>query len=150
MDVLTPEQRRRTMSKIRAKNTSLEVLLRQGLHSHGLRYRLHQRNLPGSPDVVFRRFRTALFVHGCFWHAHNCSLFKLPETRRDFWKAKMLSNSERDSRSIHALRSSGWRVVVVWECALRGRGRPDINRVVTKIETFLIGKRDFLEIMGAE
>lgn len=120
-DVHTPEGRSRNMQAIRGKNTSPELLLRKLLFSRGFRYRLHVKNLPGTPDIVLPKHRTAIFVHGCFWHGHDCHLFTLPQTRRDFWTAKISTNQQRDQRDISALRSAGWRVICVWECAIRGR-----------------------------
>lgn len=122
-DVLTPEQRRLNMSRIRARDTKPEMLIRRGLHARGLRYRLHDRNLPGRPDLVFTKYHTAVFIHGCFWHAHDCTLAKLPATRQDFWKRKLEGNAARDRKAIEALQTAGWRVLVIWECALRGPGR---------------------------
>ncbi|TXC66171.1 DNA mismatch endonuclease Vsr [Piscinibacter aquaticus] len=122
-DVLTAEQRQLNMSRIRGRDTRPEMLVRQGLHARGLRYRLHDRKLPGRPDLVFPRHGAVLFVHGCFWHAHGCALSKLPATRQDFWKQKLEGNAARDRRAIDALQAAGWRVLVIWECALRGPAR---------------------------
>lgn len=125
MDVLTPEQRRLNMSRIRGKDTKPELLLRRGLHARGLRYRLHAKHLPGRPDLVFPRHHTVVFIHGCFWHAHGCSLSKLPSTRPQFWKKKLEANAVRDSQAVDILVCGGWRVLIVWECAIRGPGRLD-------------------------
>ncbi|MCZ8030822.1 MAG: very short patch repair endonuclease [Rubrivivax sp.] len=119
-DVLTAAQRQLNMSRIRGRDTKPEMLVRQGLHARGLRYRLHDRKLPGRPDLVFAQYQAAVFVHGCFWHAHGCALSKLPATRQDFWKQKLEGNAARDRRAIDALQAAGWRVLVIWECALRG------------------------------
>jgi DNA mismatch endonuclease (patch repair protein) len=122
-DVLTTAQRRLNMSRIRGKDTKPEMLVRRGLHARGLRYRLHDRKLPGRPDLVLAKYHTAVFIHGCFWHAHGCALSKLPATRQDFWQQKLDGNVAHDQKSIAALQADGWRVLVVWECALRGPGR---------------------------
>ena len=122
-DVLTTAQRQLNMSRIRGRDTKPEMLIRRGLHARGLRYRLHDRNLPGRPDLIFPTYHAAVFVHGCFWHAHGCALSKLPTTRQDFWKQKLEGNAARDRRAIDALQADGWRVLVIWECALRGPGR---------------------------
>ena len=122
-DVLTPEQRRTNMRNIRGRDTKPEMLIRRGLHARGLRYRLHDRSLPGCPDLVFPCYRTAVFVHGCFWHMHGCSLSTLPTTRQDFWKEKLNNNVIRDQVAIATLQANSWRVLVIWECALRGPGR---------------------------
>ncbi|MET2522953.1 very short patch repair endonuclease [Ralstonia sp. SM1884_UCD616_TZ26] len=129
-DVLTPEQRQLNMSRIRGRDTKPEMLVRSGLHARGLRYRLHDRSLPGRPDLVFPKFHTAVFIHGCFWHAHGCALSKLPATRQDFWKKKLEGNAARDRKAIEALQADGWRVLVIWECALRGPGRLDEEAVL--------------------
>lgn len=122
-DVLTPEQRQLNMSRIKGKNTKPEMLIRRGLHARGLRYRLHDRLLPGRPDLVFRKYKAVVFVHGCFWHAHGCVMSKLPTTRQDFWRTKLAANTARDHKAVEALQANGWRVVIVWECALRGPQR---------------------------
>jgi len=119
-DTLTPEQRSAQMSRIRGSNTKLEVLVRKGLHARGLRYRLGGAKLPGKPDIVLPRHRTVVFVHGCFWHGHDCPLYRLPKTRPEFWAAKIGGNKKRDERVARELESDGWRVLTVWECSLRG------------------------------
>jgi DNA mismatch endonuclease (patch repair protein) len=121
VDVHSPERRSRNMRAIRGKNTSPELTLRKLLFARGLRFRLHARTLPGNPDIVLPKYRVAIFVHGCFWHGHNCYLFKLPTSRREFWLTKISQNRQRDSRHTQALLESGWRVLCVWECALKGR-----------------------------
>jgi len=132
-DVLTPEQRQLNMSRIRGKDTKPEMLIRRGLHARGLRYRLHDRSMPGHPDLVFPRHHTAVFIHGCFWHAHGCALSKLPATRQDFWKQKLEGNAARDEKAIQALRANGWRVLVIWECALRGIDRMDTDTLLGSV-----------------
>jgi DNA mismatch endonuclease, patch repair protein len=115
------------MSGIRGRDTRPEKMLRSGLWQRGLRFRLHAR-LPGRPDLVFPRWRTVVFVHGCFWHAHtNCRFFRLPSSRVDFWREKLTKNRERDASSIERLIAAGWRVVVVWECALRSNPEETIE-----------------------
>ncbi|MBH1628207.1 DNA mismatch endonuclease Vsr [Stenotrophomonas maltophilia] len=117
------------MSRIRGSNTKLEVLVRKGLHARGLRYRLGGAKLPGRPDIVLPKYRTVVFVHGCFWHGHDCPLYRLPKTRPEFWQAKIDSNRSRDRRVGDQLKSLGWHVVEVWECSLRGL-RPDEQTLV--------------------
>lgn len=129
-DPLTPEQRRLCMSRIRATDTKPELIVRRGLHALGLRYRLHDRKLPGTPDMVFAGHRALLFVHGCFWHGHDCPLFKLPATRADFWEAKIAGNRSRDARALNALEVSGWRSLVVWECSMRGRAKLPMDELL--------------------
>jgi DNA mismatch endonuclease, patch repair protein len=132
-DVLTPEQRRLNMSRIRGRDTKPELLLRRGLHARGLRFRLHRNDLPGCPDLVFPRFRVAVFVHGCFWHGHKCPIFKWPGTRIAFWRRKIEGNTERDRRVQAALVENEWRVLVIWECALRGPQRRPVADVLDEI-----------------
>lgn len=125
-DVLTPAQRQLNMSRIKGKDTKPEMLIRRGLHARGLRFRLHYRSLPGRPDLVFPKYHAAVFIHGCFWHAHGCALSKLPATRQDFWRQKLEGNAARDRKAVQALEAAGWRVLVIWECAQRGPARlPD-------------------------
>jgi DNA mismatch endonuclease (patch repair protein) len=148
MDVLTPQQRSYNMSRIRGRNTSPELVLRKALFNRGLRYRLHRKDLPGTPDLVFPRFRTAIFVHGCFWHGHKCHLFKVPGTRTEFWMKKISGNIKRDSDAIAALQNRGWRILVIWECALKGKRRLIFERVLTTTESFLMGNRRLLQLKG--
>ena len=120
VDRLTPAARSALMSRVKGKNTSPEMLVRSILHRAGYRFSLHKRGLPGSPDIFLARHRTAIFVHGCFWHGHpNCSRAKLPETRKDFWETKIGRNMERDSVTQHGLEQMGYRVLVLWGCELK-------------------------------
>ncbi|HDS1633191.1 TPA: DNA mismatch endonuclease Vsr [Stenotrophomonas maltophilia] len=121
VDSLTPEQRSAQMSRIRGSNTKLEVLVRKALHARGLRYRLGGAKLPGRPDIVLPKYRTVVFVHGCFWHGHDCPLYRLPKTRPEFWADKIGRNRIRDLRVTAELETMGWRVLTVWECSLRGK-----------------------------
>jgi DNA mismatch endonuclease (patch repair protein) len=119
-DVVSPETRSRMMSGIRGKDTQPELRLRRALHHDGFRYRLHVKDLPGRPDIVFPRYKAAVFVHGCFWHGHlGCKYFKVPATRTDFWLTKIGANQMRDGNDRLCLESAGWRTCVVWECATR-------------------------------
>lgn len=137
------------MSRVRGRDTTPEMLVRRGLHARGLRYRLHDPKLPGRPDLVFPKYRAALFVHGCFWHAHGCALSKLPATREDFWKKKLEGNAARDRRTINTLRADGWRVLVIWECALRGPGRRTADDVMAAVASSIrSGMRSVLEFTG--
>jgi DNA mismatch endonuclease, patch repair protein len=122
-DPLTPAQRRHNMSRIRASDTKPELILRRLLHAAGLRYRLHDRRLPGTPDIAMAGRRVAIFVHGCFWHGHDCPKGVTPGTNTAFWVAKIRRNRERDEAASGRLMGAGWRVLTVWECALRGRAR---------------------------
>jgi DNA mismatch endonuclease (patch repair protein) len=150
-DVLTPEQRQLNMRRIRGRDTKPEMLVRRGLHARGLRYLLHDRKLPGRPDLVFPRYGAVVFVHGCFWHAHGCALSKLPATRQEFWNKKLAENAARDRRAIEALLADGWRVLVVWECALRGPGRRMDDDVVAALAADIrSGTRSLLEFTGRD
>jgi DNA mismatch endonuclease (patch repair protein) len=116
VDVFTPAERSRVMAAVRSKNTTPELLVRRLVHRMGLRFRLHSKALPGSPDLVFPSRRRAIFVHGCFWHGHTCGRCRIPATNRGFWKKKLSANAERDRRALRRLRRLGWKVLVVWEC----------------------------------
>lgn len=119
MDRLTPERRSEIMSRIRGKNTRPEMVVRRFLHGKGLRYRLHDRKLPGTPDLVFPSRKVAIFVHGCFWHGHaDCKRAALPSTRTEFWSEKISTNVERDRRAEASLHEAGWKVIVVWQCEI--------------------------------
>jgi DNA mismatch endonuclease (patch repair protein) len=108
------------MSRVRAKDTQPELIVRRGLHCRGYRFRLHRKNFLGRPDLVLSKYRAAIFVNGCFWHAHQgCQLFWIPSTRTGFWTAKLMRNRERDVEVREALREAGWRVLTVWECSVR-------------------------------
>lgn len=122
------------MSGIGGKNTKPELLVRKALFAAGFRFRLHRKDLPGRPDVVLPGRRVVVFVHGCFWHAHQgCRYAKIPSTRREFWEAKLAANVERDRRTREALLSAGWRVLVVWECATRSSGvRERLSELLTR------------------
>lgn len=122
VDIVPPAVRSKMMSGIRAKNTKPEMQVRQALHALGFRYRLHRKELAGCPDIVMTSRKIAIFVHGCFWHQHvNCRYAKLPGTRSVWWRDKLDKNQARDERAIAALMDAGWRVLVIWECALRNR-----------------------------
>jgi DNA mismatch endonuclease (patch repair protein) len=137
-DVHTPEQRSFNMSRITGKNTKPELVVRKLLHAAGLRYRLHGKQLPGKPDLVFAAARAVVFVHGCFWHMHHCKYGKpAPATNKDFWAQKRRGNADRDKRHRAALRADGWKVFEIWECE-------------TKLETKLLAKLEaVVEFVGA-
>jgi len=122
-DTLSKSERSALMSKIRGTNTKPEVLVRSALHRAGFRFRLYTRALPGRPDIVLPKHGVVIFVHGCFWHRHGCSLSSEPRTRAKFWREKFSRNVARDARNARALRKLGWRVLTVWECALRTQAR---------------------------
>lgn len=147
VDILTKAQRSELMSKVRSRDTKPEWILRCGLHRIGFRYRLKNNHLPGSPDLVFPKFRSVVFVHGCYWHRHaGCQNASMPKSNKDFWKKKFSQNIERDHRIVRELENLGWRVLVVWECELiektvetvcrvaywLGRGNMIIDREIKK------------------
>lgn len=124
-DVLTPEQRHLCMCRIKGKDTNPEIQVRKYLHAHGYRFRLHEKRLPGKPDIVMKRLHTVIFVNGCFWHGHtledgsHCKYFIIPQTRTDFWQAKIVRNQARDKEDVKLLTSMGWNVLQIWECQLK-------------------------------
>ena len=129
------------MAGIRGTDTKPEMMIRKGLHALGWRYRLHVKGLPGKPDLVFPGRRAVIFVHGCFWHGHDCALFRWPATREEFWRAKISGNVARDARSRQQLLDMGWRVLDVWECTLRGKGRWPVENVLAECVAFLESER---------
>ena len=133
MDTLEPLQRSARMALVRDKNTKPELLVRSLVHGLGYRYRLHRRDLPGTPDLVFSSREKVIFVHGCFWHRHEgCALARLPKSRLEFWGPKLEGNAVRDKRNRSALRRLGWRVMTIWECQLHNR-----PQLVSRIRRFL-------------
>lgn len=150
VDIVDIKTRSRMMSGIRGKNTKPELLIRKALFARGFRYRLHDRCLAGKPDLMFSRYRAVIFVHGCFWHGHDCHLFRWPSSNADFWKTKITRNREVDERNIRTLQREGWRILTIWECALKGRTRLPIDPVISNAATWIkSGSADF-EIRGLE
>jgi DNA mismatch endonuclease, patch repair protein len=133
VDSLASEERSEIMARVRSKNSRPELFVRKLVYALGYRYRLHQRDLPGSPDLVFRPRQRVIFVHGCFWHRHaKCALARMPKSRVDFWSEKLEGNRRRDERNKRALAREGWRVLTIWECQVR-----DASRLEAKIRRFL-------------
>lgn len=133
MDTLSKQERSERMSRVRGKDTGPELAVRRLAHGMGFRYRLHVRELPGAPDLVFPRMRKIIFVHGCFWHRHsNCRLARWPKSKLGFWVPKLNANRDRDAENIKALRKSGWKVKIIWECQTK-----NVTRVRKNIERFL-------------
>ncbi|MCA8349938.1 very short patch repair endonuclease [Burkholderia cepacia] len=147
VDVVDRATRSRMMSGIRGRNTKPEILIRSLLHRHGFRFRLHVRDLPGTPDIVLPRYHAVVFVHGCFWHGHDCPLFKWPATRPDFWRAKIGRNQTNDNRAKEVLLNGGWRVGIVWECALRGAEK-NIEGVALSLADWLRSDARLFEVRG--
>jgi DNA mismatch endonuclease (patch repair protein) len=135
------------MSGIRRRNTKIELAVRSALHARGFRYRIDDRRLPGRPDIVLPRWNAVILIHGCFWHAHDCGLCRIPSTRPDFWREKLAGNAARDEVSKQAILEKGWRVAVVWECALRGRAST-VQEVADQLGDWLRGRAPLVEIRG--
>jgi DNA mismatch endonuclease, patch repair protein len=149
-DIVSAEVRSRMMAGIRGKDTTPELVLRRGLHALGFRYRLHVSDLPGKPDIVFPGLKAVVFVHGCFWHGHDCHLFRWPSSREEFWVEKINRNRVVDARNDNALASAGWRQGIVWECALKGRTRQPTGEVIETCAKWLRSDEPRLEIRGGE
>jgi len=147
-DIVDKKNRSRMMSGIQGKNTKPEVVVRKALFADGFRYRLHDKQLPGKPDLVFPKYHAVILINGCFWHLHGCHLFKWPSSPPEFWKQKLESNRERDLRNMEQLRQQGWRVLVIWECALKGKQRLPFEQVIQLTSDWLRGKVEHLEITG--
>lgn len=147
-DIVDPATRSRMMSGIRGRDTKPERLVRKALHARGFRYRLNVGSLPGRPDMVFPKYRATVFVHGCFWHGHDCALFRAPDTRAGKWAAKISRNRARDGEVREALHEAGWRQLVIWECSIRGRNRLGLETVVDQATDWLLSRNRFLEIRG--
>lgn len=140
-DVVDRQTRSRMMSNIRSKNTQPEIHVRKGLHALGFRYRLHSSHIPGKPDIVLPKYKTLIVVHGCFWHGHDCRYFKWPKSNPAFWEKKIASNKARDMRDLRAQQNLGWRVLVVWECAVRRSSREHDFDVVGLVAQWIIEGR---------
>jgi len=147
-DVVSTEKRSQMMSGIRSKDTKPEYLIRKGLHARGYRYRLHETSLPGKPDLVLKKHNAVILVHGCFWHVHDCHLFKWPKTRSEWWREKLLGNNEKDKENISSIRKAGWRVLVVWECALKGKTKIPLDIILDEISDWLEGNGKLKVIQG--
>ena len=138
------------MSGIRGRNTKPELIIRKALHRKGFRFRLYDKTLPGKPDIVLPKYHAVIQIQGCFWHGHNCHLFKWPSSRPEFWKDKIEGNRERDIRNQEALLNLGWRIFTLWECALKGKTRLPFDQVVSLIESWLLVGNDNVELMGIQ
>jgi DNA mismatch endonuclease, patch repair protein len=149
-DVVDPATRSRMMAGIRSRNTKPEMLVRRGLHRRGFRFRLHGRKLPGRPDLVLPRYRAAIFVHGCFWHGHDCGLFKWPRARAAFWREKITGNQLRDCKAADALREGNWRVLIVWECAFRNKDDVTREAALDQVAAWVKGDEADGELVGDE
>lgn len=136
-DVVDKATRSRMMAGIRGKNTKPELVIRSALHRRGLRFKLHDAALPGKPDLVFPKFGAVVFIHGCFWHRHECQYFKWPRSNKAFWRSKLLGNVRRDAVMLSALENAGWRVCVLWECGLKQKNIAVLDRIHEQIAKWI-------------
>ncbi|HFD86045.1 MAG TPA: DNA mismatch endonuclease Vsr [Gammaproteobacteria bacterium] len=148
VDIVSKEVRSRMMSGIKGKNTKPELLIRKALHQQGFRYKLHDKSLPGKPDLVFPRYRAVIMVNGCFWHGHRCHLFKWPKTRPEFWRKKIERNIQKDSENLDGLQVLEWRVLTIWECTMKGRERIPMDEIVSQTADWLASDKTSMEITG--
>jgi DNA mismatch endonuclease, patch repair protein len=147
-DVHDRATRRRNMAAITGRDTKPELIVRKGLHAKGFRYRLHVNELPGRPDIVFPKYRAVLFVNGCFWHGHDCPLFRWPKTREAFWRDKISANIQRDKKNQERLLDAGWRVGLIWECALKGKAKMANPLLIDGISCWLTSETPELILRG--
>jgi DNA mismatch endonuclease (patch repair protein) len=136
------------MSGIRSRNTKPELSVRKALHHRGFRYALHSNHVPGKPDIAFPSRKAVIFVHGCFWHGHDCQLYRVPDTRREFWLAKIARNQKRDAEVGKKIQEAGWRQLVIWECAMRGKKKKPIDVIADAAATWLRTSKRYKEIRG--
>ncbi|WP_339632781.1 DNA mismatch endonuclease Vsr [uncultured Sneathiella sp.] len=149
-DIVSPGKRSSMMAGIGAKDTKPEIIIRKLLYRAGFRYRLHVKELPGKPDLVFPKYRAVIFVNGCFWHGHSCHLFKWPKSREEFWSNKIKGNIARDRRKIDDLLDKKLRVMTIWECALKGKSRIDLDELLGRITVWIKGDEVEGEISGEQ
>lgn len=143
MDTRTPEQRRRIMQSVRSRNTGPEIALRKALFAAGYRFRIHRKDLPGTPDIVFPARKRAIFVHGCFWHGHDCRKGKLPKSRTDYWADKIEANRARDIRNLAALQKLDWDASIVWQCEIA-----EICQSLDRISAIVEGRENSIDNRG--
>ncbi len=148
-DVHDIQTRSRNMAAIKQKDTRPEMLVRLSLHRAGFRYRLHVADLPGKPDLVFPKYKAVIFIHGCFWHQHQCDMFHWPKSRTEWWVNKIKANRARDEAVQDKLRELGWRVLLVWECTLKGKTRFTPDQLLLHITNWLKGGNSFSELPPA-
>ena len=149
-DIVSPAKRSRMMAGIKGKNTKPEIQIRKMLHKRGFRFRLHRKDLPGRPDIVLPKYNSVIFVNGCFWHGHDdCKLFRYPKSRTEFWKTKIEGNKRRDEEKLAKLRPD-WRVIVIWECAVKGSQKLEGSILEALIRGHLLGVSGYSEMRGKE
>ncbi|QVK30984.1 very short patch repair endonuclease [Pseudomonas syringae] len=145
-DVVDSATRSRMMAGIQGKNTSPELLIRKALHARGFRFRIHAKHLPGKPDLILPKYNAVIFIHGCFWHGHDCRFFKVPKTRTEFWLEKIGKNKARDSIHIASLQALGWRVLIIWECAVRCMKKQDSTLLVDLVSSWVVSGSEYLQL----
>jgi len=148
VDVHSKKIRSKNMAAIKGADTKPEIWLRRRLHALGYRYRLHPKNLPGKPDIVLPKYSAVIFINGCFWHMHGCHLGQLPKSRKKWWSDKLGKNVLRDFSNHDKLRELGWRVAVVWECAISGKTRQNEGDLIGEINRWMGAEEPFLELSG--
>jgi DNA mismatch endonuclease, patch repair protein len=149
-DIVDKVTRSRMMAGIGPKNTKPELMIRRELHRLGYRYRLHYSQLPGKPDLVLPKHRVIILINGCFWHGHQCHLFKWPSTRPEFWKNKIGRTVIRDAENLEKYANSEWRVLTIWECALKGKNRLESPELIARVSDWIKGTYGRSEIVGGE
>lgn len=137
IDTVSPKQRSKMMSGIKSHDTKPELIVRKALFKRGFRYRLHSTNLPGKLGVVLPKYKTVIFVHGCFWHMHDGKLFKWPKSNEAFWKEKLSRNKQRDEENKIWLTSDGWKVLTIWECSLKGKLEKDLEKLFYTVSNWI-------------
>ncbi|KZY29343.1 very short patch repair endonuclease [Alcanivorax sp. HI0083] len=146
VDVVDKATRSRMMAGIKGKDTKPEILIRSELHRRGFRFRKNVKDLPGKPDIVLPKYKAVIMVNGCFWHGHECHLFKWPSTRPEFWREKIEANKSRDVRNLNAISRMGWRVCIVWECSIKGKDSDNIVGGIDLVSEWLISDSSYLEV----
>ena len=141
-DIFAPEKRHEIMQNVKAKNTAPEIKLRSLLHKNGFRFRVNRKDLPGKPDIVLPKYRAVIFVHGCFWHGHDCPRGQRPQTNADFWNQKIDRNVIRDKSDVSLLESLGWRVLIVWECEIKKKNEAVL---LSRVKEFLLHSRNTIQ-----
>lgn len=138
------------MSAVKNKNTSPEMRVRRLLYANGYRYRLHSKHVKGKPDIVIKKYNALIFIHGCFWHYHGCRKTNIPQDNRNFWKEKLEKNKARDRRVVDELMQNGWRILIIWECALRGKNKLQDQECLDQIKNWIKGTEPYAEISAGE
>lgn len=148
MDVFNVEKRSAVMAGIKSKNTKPEILIRKILYKNGLRFSLHKHELPGNPDIFLKKHKTLIFVNGCFWHKHDCHMFTVPKSRKTFWMKKLERNFDNDIKNIKQALKEGWRIIIIWECAIKGKNKLSEDKIELKLMKFIMGNGKKITIRG--